>query len=306
LQGLTDSGTIRLDVADADTITDGAGNPLAGPGAGNGDFVEGTVYYYNTPPTHVISVVRDQTNPTNRLVLAYTVTCSAGISGLGLGDFALSATGTAGGDVAAVPASGTVFTVTVDRVHGEGTLRLDVLAAGITGLADDFAAGEAYDVDTTPPEVASVAVAGAPDSDAGVVSFDVTFSEDVTGVDTSDFTLTKAAGVTGHVAGVSTLSGDVYRVRVAGVAGEGTIRLDVVDDDSIADLATNPLAGPGLGTGDTIGDSHSVAPPPLGDDWFGSCAAGAPSSAGTPMAAAFLVVLGWFCLRLRRRHAVAS
>jgi hypothetical protein len=200
-----------------------------------------------------------------------------------------------------------IYTVTVDRVLSDGTLGLDVFAAGIATLGGDFTTGEVYDVDMTPPEVVSVSVAGAPTSNATVIYFDVTFSEDVTGVDTGDFNLAAGPGVSGYVSAVTELSGDVHRVTVAGVGGEGTIRLDLVDDGSIADLATNPLAGPGLGTGDTVGDTHSVAPtlPPLGDDWVGSCAAGAPSSAGAPMAATFLAVLGWFCLRLRRRHAGA-
>ena len=34
----TAPGSLRLDVIDDDTIQDGAGNPLGGPGAGNGDF----------------------------------------------------------------------------------------------------------------------------------------------------------------------------------------------------------------------------------------------------------------------------
>ena len=40
----TGSGTIRLDVEDDDSIEDLSGNPLGGPGAGNGDYNSGEVY----------------------------------------------------------------------------------------------------------------------------------------------------------------------------------------------------------------------------------------------------------------------
>ncbi|MHC4247910.1 MAG: hypothetical protein ACYS9X_02155, partial [Planctomycetota bacterium] len=232
LLGLTDSGTVRLDVVDDDSIEDSAGNPLGGPGALNGDFVKGTVYYFNAPPTHVMSVVCDEESPTNLPILTYTVTCSAGVSGLDVGDFALSATGRIEGNVAAVPASGTVFTVTVDGIEGAGALRLDVLAAGITGLGDDFTAGEAYDIDTVPPEVVSVSAAGAP-AGSGRADFTVTFSEDVTGVDVTDFAATSLGGPAGSVSSVVRLSPSVYGVTVTGLTVTGDVRLDVIDDDSI-------------------------------------------------------------------------
>jgi len=37
----TGSGVVRLDLVDDDSIQDGAGNPLGGPGAGSGDYVSG-------------------------------------------------------------------------------------------------------------------------------------------------------------------------------------------------------------------------------------------------------------------------
>ena len=40
----TGSGTIQLEVWDDDSIQDAAGNPLGGPGQGNGDFTAGETY----------------------------------------------------------------------------------------------------------------------------------------------------------------------------------------------------------------------------------------------------------------------
>jgi len=77
---------------------------------------------------------------------------------------------------------------------------------------------------------------------AASVDFTVTFSETVTGVNTGDFILTKT-GVPG--AAISNLigSGTTYTVTVNTGSGNGTIRLDVEDDDSIKDLTNNPLVG---------------------------------------------------------------
>ena len=48
-------------------------------------------------------------------------------------------------------------------------------------------------------------------------------------------------------------SGDTYTVTVLTGTGDGTIRLDVLDDDTIIDAATNPLDG-----GFTTGEAYSV------------------------------------------------
>jgi hypothetical protein len=81
------------------------------------------------------------------------------------------------------------------------------------------------------------------------VDFIVTFSEPVSGVDTSDFSLVTAAGLTGvSVTGVSG-GPKVYTVSVNTGSGSGTVRLDVLDDDSITDGASNPLGGTGSANG---------------------------------------------------------
>ena len=97
------------------------------------------------------------------------------------------------------------------------------------------------------------------------VSFTVTFSEAVTGVNTtgagSDFALT-TTGVTGaSIAGVSG-SGATRVVTVNTGSGSGTVRLDVVDNGSIKDATNNSLGGPQTGNGDfTSGDVHTITKP---------------------------------------------
>ena len=73
--------------------------------------------------------------------------------------------------------------------------------------------------------------------------FTVTFSEDVTGVDVADFSLTTTGGISGaSVTGVSG-SGAVYTVTVSTGTGSGTLRLDIPVSAAITDGAGNPLSG---------------------------------------------------------------
>ena len=80
-----------------------------------------------------------------------------------------------------------------------------------------------------------------PLTNASSVSYTVTFSEPVTGVDATDFQLAKSGTVTAATTQVSPVSASVYTVTVSGIAGNGTLGLNLVDDGSIHDLAGNSL-----------------------------------------------------------------
>lgn len=118
--------------------------------------------------------------------------------------------------------------------------------------------GSYESVDTTPPTVQTITRADTNPTSAASVHFIVTFSEAVTGVDTSDFSLA-VTGVTG--ASITAVSGGAtaYTVTVNTGSGTGTIRLDVVDNDTIVDLALNLLGGAGAGNGSyTSGETYDV------------------------------------------------
>jgi hypothetical protein len=53
-------------------------------------------------------------------------------------------------------------------------------------------------------------------------------------------------------------SGAVYTVTASTGSGSGTLRLDLVDDDSIADTAGNRLGGAGGGNGDFAGATYTL------------------------------------------------
>ncbi len=115
---------------------------------------------------------------------------------------------------------------------------------------------------STPPQVLSIDRVTASPANTASVNFTVIFSKPVTGVDAfapfSDFSLT-TTGVSGAaVSGVSGTS-SFYVVTVNTGSGDGTIRLNVVDDNSIVDATSNPLGGAALGDGNfTTGEVYTI------------------------------------------------
>ncbi len=109
------------------------------------------------------------------------------------------------------------------------------------------------------PAVLSSARANSDPSSASSVNFTVTFSESVSGVDVGDFSLTTSGVSAASITGV-TGSGATRTVSVNTGSGNGTIRLDVIDDDSIVDLTANPLGGTGAGNGNfTTGEFYTIS-----------------------------------------------
>ncbi|MEW5829758.1 MAG: SBBP repeat-containing protein, partial [Chloroflexota bacterium] len=215
------------------------------------------------PPT-VASITPADPNPTNAASVDFTVTFSEFVTGVDASDFSLAVSGITGASVSGVSGSGAAYTVTVDTGSGDGTIRLDlndddsILDAignhlGGSGPGNGgYTGGGSYTVMKTAPVVTSVLRANPDPTSAPSVDFTVTFSAPVTGVDNTDFAVT-ASGVTGAaVTGVSG-SGTTYTVSVDTGSGDGTIRLDVLDDDSITDATGNPLNG-----GYTGGESYTV------------------------------------------------
>ena len=155
----------------------------------------------------VTSITTDGSVAGNASSATYTVTFSEGVTGVDAGDFVLTATGSAHGTVSTVTAvSAGVYTVTVDGIAGDGTLRLDVKASG-TGIADlagnavqsGFTGGSAYTFDHTPPAVQGVGVPPAGLYTVGQdLDFTVTYSEAVTVSGTPRIAVTLANGATAY------------------------------------------------------------------------------------------------------------
>lgn len=118
---------------------------------------------------------------------------------------------------------------------------------------------DSHVIGTLPIASVSTVTRASPNPSSAVdVNFTVTFSENVTGVDIGDFSLT-TSGVSGPaVSGVSG-SGSVYTVTVNTGSGSGTLGLNVIDNDSILNGFSNPLGGAGAGNGNfTSGEIYAI------------------------------------------------
>lgn len=268
------SGTVGLNLVDNDTIHDLAGNPLGGTGAGNGSFI-GQVYTIDkTLPTVVSIAIRDA-SPTKAATLNWTVTFSEPVSGLAASNFVTARSGITGTPVVGTPtANGGPapqatwnVPVTTSGVTGTNVATIGLNMQNVTAIVDTAGngvsaslpvVGGTYNFDTTAPTVLSVNRVGATSTNQTSVNWTVTFSESVTGVDSSDFTLVRTGAVSGGgVSGVSG-SGAVYTVTATTGTGDGTLGLNVLNDGTIKDAATNPLSAAFTGQTYTIDKTAPV------------------------------------------------
>jgi len=117
----------------------------------------------------------------------------------------------------------------------------------------------AYGLANVAPEVISITRDGPSPTSAVSVDFTVTFTEPVTGVGTDDFSLTTTGSITGTaVTGVHPASGpsSIYTVTASTGKWNGSMYLNVIDDDSIVDTASSPapLGGVSAGNGNYYGN----------------------------------------------------
>ncbi|MHB0765674.1 DUF4347 domain-containing protein [Stutzerimonas sp. NM35] len=99
-------------------------------------------------------------------------------------------------------------------------------------------------VDTSAPIPGNIVRVDASPTNSGSASFTVTFSEDVSGVDISDFTLSLGGSAGGSIASVTRVDGRTYTVLVDNLAGTGTVQLNLnASGTGIADAAGNALNG---------------------------------------------------------------
>ncbi|RJP50559.1 MAG: right-handed parallel beta-helix repeat-containing protein [Anaerolineaceae bacterium] len=224
-----------------------------------------------TAPPIVTSILRADSSPTIADIVRFTVTFSKNVSGVDTGDFILRSTDSiAGAAIAEINGAGNVYTVLVHTGSGSGTLRLDLIdndsimdemsvPLGGVGVGNgDFVTGETYTVDKTAPYVTSVLRADPSPTSAGSVRFVVGFSELVSGVDPADFLLAVSGVNEAVVTNVSGM-GNLYTVTVSTGSGNGIIRLDVTDNDSIVDGSSLPLGGVGFGNGNfNAGEIYTI------------------------------------------------
>jgi hypothetical protein len=196
----------------------------------------------------VQSITLANPSPTNLAVVQFTVAFSEPVSGVDLSDFRLSTSGLTDASLASVSGSGATYTVSVNSGLGDGTLALAVydnhsIADGNGNPLDGGFEGPAYAIGRTAPSVLSIVRKS---SGPASVTFTVTFSESVTGVDVSDFTVLMTGTVTGARVQSVTGSKNLYTVVVSNISGGrrgGTISLRILANGTIIDFHSNSLAG---------------------------------------------------------------
>ena len=207
--------------------------------------------YVPTAPT-VTSIALVGSSPNNASTEQFTVTFSTSVTGVDSSDFALTDTGSAAGSIASVAGSGSSYTVTVNGVSGDGTMRLDLKSSGTgiqdvaaTAIAGGYTGGAAYTIDHTGPTVSSVAVPANATYIAGQnLDFTVNFNEAVFVTGTPQVALTLDTGGTVQAQYLSGSGTSALTFRYTVVANEAdtngvTLGSLGANGGTLRDAATN-------------------------------------------------------------------
>lgn len=220
----------------------------------------------NLPPD-ALSLSPLGANPTSQSTAAFAVQFSEPVTGVDVNDFAIIATGITGATITSVSGSGANYTLTVTNISGNGSLTVAlndndtiVDSTGLTlrgtGTASSiFSSSPILVIDQTPPQVATFVANTPAVTRAASASFQLTFSENVSGVDATDFEIVTTGTISG--AAISSVSnfGGVTTITVTTGTGNGSLSLRLVDNDSIVDTVNLPLGGAGLGNGSSLSTS---------------------------------------------------
>jgi hypothetical protein len=240
----TGNGKIRLDVLDNDTIESTDGLYLEKP------FSGGPFYTVNKGPFVPTAALYDE-NPTNAESVKFVVTFPDEVGSIAVSDFVPVTTGTLR-DVAvtAVQGAGETYKVTVSTGYGEGKLSL---AFGEDNQIKDpdgdpldysYLESDSYLIERQHPYVDKITRMDDNPTSSSSVDFSVVFSKPVIDVSLIDFSLKISGDLTDAAVTSLTGSGEMYVVSVNTGSGSGTIRLDVVDNDTIEDLDGNTFDTP--------------------------------------------------------------
>ncbi|MBL8181987.1 MAG: hypothetical protein JNL64_10305, partial [Blastocatellia bacterium] len=283
---VTFGGTFGTSVGNGPTLIGGTQTAVftavandAGAGTGTTTVDGQTMSASITVHPKVNSINRKNPLPqqTNLTTVVFEVAFSAPVSNVDDTDFVVTQLlGPATGSVTGVscPSPFDKCDVTVLATGGSGQLRLDLvddnsitrrlapsIQLGGTAIGDgSFSSGQDYIIDVSGPSVTAITKLDADPTAATSLQFSVSFSEPVSGVDTTDFVVTGTGSGT-----VSSVTGTgPYTVTVTGVTApllSGTVGINVDDDNSIIDTSLptgNPLGGPTLTDGDYTGPLYTV------------------------------------------------
>ncbi len=184
-----------------------------------------------------------QADPTAGSTIAFDVVFKEPVTGFDAADIDLSASTVGGTLVPAVTGSGSTYMATVTGMTGPGTV-VAVISAGaaIDGWGMPTLASTSTDNTVTfnnvPPTVTIEQGASQLDpTNSSPITFDVHFSQAVTGFDGSDVLFTGSTVAGTLVAGVSGVAQD-YTVTVMGMSGTGAVVAIIPAGAAVNDLGT--------------------------------------------------------------------
>lgn len=262
-------GSLGLSVIDNDSIVNDLQVPLGGRGANNGNFTSQAGYSVlkSAPVVSAINLIGG--NPTAAQTVSYAVTFNQDVVGVDAADFQPVAADLTGASIASVSGSGNTYTVVLNTGNGNGTLGLNLVdddsirngldtVLGGAGAGNGNFTGQTYTINKTPPRVTAIDRLQTSPNNTGVVNFTVSFNEAVGGVDPTDFALA-TQGVTGAgITAVTPVNNTFYSVTVSTGSGDGTIGLNLIDDDSIVNGLGLSLGGAGAGNGNIVGEVYGI------------------------------------------------
>lgn len=204
----------------------------------------GLLFIDNTAPQCTIERNSSMTSPSNATSVVFDIRFTEEVVDVDSEDFMISFPGGSHGAATWDEAAGTLTV----PVTGTGTLTvsldtgLDI--SDLAGNALDASNGTSasVDIDPTAPTLESIQLAeGISDpTNLDTVTFEIEFSEPVSGVDSdgSDFTITYDGGSHGITA-VNSVGNDKYSLSIEEVDGDGLLSVKLSSGASILDLAGN-------------------------------------------------------------------
>jgi Big-like domain-containing protein/VCBS repeat protein/flagellar associated repeat protein len=211
-----------------------------------------TVIINGGAPTVTIDQAEGQADPTHTSPITFTATFSEPVSGFTNTDVDTSSSTAGGTLVVAVSGGPSVYTVQVSGMTTDGDVVAEIPASVATdagGSPNDASTSTDNTVtwDATPPTVTINQGASQDDpTNTSPISFDVEFSEAVTGFTNADVTIGGTAGGT-KSASVSG-SGTTYTVDITGMTTSGTVTasipaskaIDAAGNGNAASTSTDP------------------------------------------------------------------
>ena len=249
-QPLTDTVIVAVDP----TLSEGAYYVQYRDAAGNVSEIYGTAYYIDTIAPN-LSAEADPGDGDTRNISIYAEDDLSGIANLYLSNDPLM-------QLEAVTLE---YTEKISWIYDSKKVVWIVAEDGVGNRSQPYPVYATELGDTANPLVTSITRDSVSPTSATSVNFTVTFSKSVIGVDETDFSLTTGGITNATVGGVSGMD-SIYLVAVNSGNGNGTIRLDLIDNNSIVDAASNPLGGATMGDGNfTTGEVYNIAKSAGGD-----------------------------------------